>query len=213
MIVSHTHRFVFVAVPKTGSQAVRAALRPLLGPYDWEQCDLFERRRFPVSALAAIGTGHLTCRELAPYLLPEMWRDYRRFAFVRDPFARFASLIRFWFPADGAERATSDACKRILSDPATRRRRLVRPQSDFLCDESGGLLVDQLGTYADLAGSFARILRGIGIEATPTLPMRNVSSRGVAEPEFDNELMAMIADFYHADFRLPGLSTQAAQVA
>lgn len=37
MIVSHRHRFVFFAVPRTGSHAVHAALRPLLGPEDWEQ--------------------------------------------------------------------------------------------------------------------------------------------------------------------------------
>ena len=34
MIISHKHRFIFVAVPKTATHAVRKALRPHLGR-DW----------------------------------------------------------------------------------------------------------------------------------------------------------------------------------
>ena len=37
MIVSHRYKFVFIAVPRTGSHAIRAALQPDLGPDDWQQ--------------------------------------------------------------------------------------------------------------------------------------------------------------------------------
>ena len=37
MVVSHRHRFVFFAVPRTGTHAIRAALQPVLGEEDWQQ--------------------------------------------------------------------------------------------------------------------------------------------------------------------------------
>lgn len=200
MIVSHAHRFIFLAVPKTGSQSIRAALRPVLGPHDWEQCGLFEQRRFPVAGLAALQTGHITACELRPYLLPEMWRHYRRFAFVRDPAARFRSLIRFWYPPDGPA-ATLDRCKRILTDPAFRSRRLVRPQTDYLCDTDGALLVDLIGDFATLETDFSAIVGALGLPPLP-LALRNASATAAHVPAFDDELNAMIADFYRTDFDL-----------
>jgi len=200
VIVSHAHRFVFIAVPKTGSQSIRAALRPVLGPHDWEQCGLFEQRRFPVAGLAALQTGHITASELRPYLLPEMWRDYRRFAFMRDPIARFRSLVRFWHPPDGPA-ATLDGCKRILTHPAYRSRRLVRPQADYLCDADGTLLVDLIGDFAAMETDFRAIVDALDLPPLP-LALRNASAADARIPEFDDELNAMIADFYRADVNL-----------
>lgn len=200
MIVSHAHKFVFVAVPKTGSQAVRAALRPVLGPHDWEQCTLFEKRQFPVPDLAALETGHVTLAELRPYLLPEMWRDYRRFAFIRDPFVRFRSLIRFWYPPEGPA-PTLDDCKRVLTDPEMRIRRLVRPQADYLVDGDGAMLADWIGCHGRIAADFGAIAAALKLPPL-TLPVRNVSARTELPLAFDAELEGMIADFYRADFAL-----------
>ena len=54
MIVSHRHRFIFAAVPKTGTHAVRRALREQMGDEDVEQVGLFVNKRFPWADLAAI---------------------------------------------------------------------------------------------------------------------------------------------------------------
>jgi len=51
LIISHRRRFIFFAVPKTGTHSVRRALRALLGPEDLEQVGLFERKRFPFPEL------------------------------------------------------------------------------------------------------------------------------------------------------------------
>ena len=54
MIVSHAHRYVFVPIPKTGTHAVRQALREHMGPDDIEQVGLFVNRKFPWPELAAL---------------------------------------------------------------------------------------------------------------------------------------------------------------
>ncbi len=47
VIVSHRHRFIFAAVPKTGTHSVRQALREQMGDEDVEQVGLFVNKRFP----------------------------------------------------------------------------------------------------------------------------------------------------------------------
>ncbi|WP_273878138.1 sulfotransferase family 2 domain-containing protein, partial [Serratia liquefaciens] len=79
------------AVPKTGTHAVRQALREHLAEDDLEQVGLFVNRRFPWPRLAAIGHGHLALRQVRPYLGDETFGAYCKFAFVRNPFDRFVS--------------------------------------------------------------------------------------------------------------------------
>ena len=83
MIVSHRHRFIFAAVPKTGTHAVRQALREQMGETDLEQVGLFVHKRFPWADLAAIQHGHLSLRQVRPYLGEEAFGGYFKFAFVR----------------------------------------------------------------------------------------------------------------------------------
>jgi hypothetical protein len=91
MIVSHKHRFIFVAVPKTGTHSVRQALREQLGDEDVEQVGLFVDKRFPWEGLAAIRHGHVSLRQVRPCLGEDAFSGYFKFAFVRNPFDRFVS--------------------------------------------------------------------------------------------------------------------------
>ena len=95
MIISHRHRFVFTAIPKTGTHSVRQALREQLGPDDLEQVRLFVEKRLPWPELARLGHGHISLAELRPVLGEEMFGDYFKFAFVRNPFERFVSYCAF----------------------------------------------------------------------------------------------------------------------
>ena len=70
MIISTLHKFLFVAIPKTGTHSVRQALREHMGPQDLEQVGLFVQKKFPVPELAKLQHGHLTLQQIRPYLQP-----------------------------------------------------------------------------------------------------------------------------------------------
>lgn len=202
MIVSHSRSFIFVAVPKTGTQSVRQALQCGLTTADWEQCSLLSRKAFPVPDLAAIGHGHITCRQLHPFLPEQIWQNYFKFAFVRNPFERLKSVARFW-QRDGTP-ISVEGCKRLLTRTECFRHVLMRPQTEFLCDEEGRVMVDTVGRYDNLEADFTAICERIGMPTT-SLPRLNVSPHS-PRLNFDAELKEMVLDFYRSDFSCFGFS-------
>ena len=88
MIISALHKFIFVAIPKTGTHSVRQALRQHMGPRDMEQVGLFVTRQFPIADLARLQHGHLSLQQVRPYFPLEEFEALFKFAFVRNPFDR-----------------------------------------------------------------------------------------------------------------------------
>lgn len=207
MIISFRHGFAFIAIPKTGTQALRKCLRPVLAPNDWEQCTLLEQRFFPVPALAAIGHGHIEWREAAPFLLGRL-EGMTSFAVVRDPFTRFSSFARFAFRDEGALPPDYlDRLKRILTDPAKREHILLRAQHRFVCDDAGEIRTELL-RYERLPDDLDRLAGQLGLDLQ-ALDKVNVSP-GAGRFAWDAELRGMVRERYAADFTLFGYDPEVA---
>lgn len=200
MIVSHRHRFIFFAVPRTGTHAIRTALGPILGADDWQQQSLTAQVRLPVPALARFNHGHLSLRQVQANLPPTVWRDYFKFGFVRNPYDRFVSACAMLNKRNPGYRGRETALmKRALTIPRFRQRVLVRPQIEMLLDESGNLGMDYVGRYETLQQCFATICRQIGI-AEVDLEQSNASEHAAYESYYDDELLATVTAFYRPDF-------------
>ena len=200
MIVSHRHRFIFFAVPRTGTHAIRTALRGCLGPDDWQQQSLTERVRLPVPALARIGHGHVTLRQLRACLPEAICRDYFKFACVRDPYERFVSACAMLNRRNpGYAGNETPFMKRALGVRRFRERALVRPQTDMLVDERGALGMDFVGRYETLQQSFDEVCRHLGITAPPLSPS-NATEHGAWEDYYDDDLLRVVTEFYARDF-------------
>ena len=200
LIVSHRHRFVFLAVPRTATHAVRAALTPLLGEEDWQQAALFGRSHSPVPALARIGHGHISARQAQANLAPSVWRSYFKFAVVRDPYDRYVSvcaMLNKRAPAYPGNETTF--MKRALATPRFRARVLVRPQVRLLEDDAGRLAVDFVGRYEALQASFDEVCRRIGVHA-PALARVNTTAHRPYPAYYDDELLRAATGFYRDDF-------------
>ncbi len=200
MIVSHRHRFVFLAVPRTGTHSVRQALRPLLGDDDWEQQMLNGRRALPVSAIARLGHGHVSARMAAAHLPAAVWSSYFKFAFVRNPFDRLVSACCFLNRGNrefaGHE---TEFMRRALANPRFRGRVLVTPQTHLLCDVGGHPALDYVGRYEHFERDFAAVCAELGIRSAP-LPVSNRSVHRHYPDYYDAALEATVAELYRTDF-------------
>ncbi|MGE0494603.1 MAG: sulfotransferase family 2 domain-containing protein [Vulcanimicrobiota bacterium] len=201
MIVSFRHQFIFLAVPRTASHAIRQSLRPHLAATDWEQSLLFGPRCAPVQALAALRHGHVSATQLRPFLPP--WDEYLKFAVVRNPYSRFLSAAAFLYRDTPLPEDPRSVLKRLVSSQDKWARLLLRPMVDTLLIEDE-LAVDVVCRFEhleqDLAGLFGRLQLPFD-----GLPRANASA-GLGFEAYDAELEQMVGEFYARDFSRFGYS-------
>jgi hypothetical protein len=203
MIISALHRFIFVAIPKTGTHSIRRALRDHLGPEDWEQVGLFVERKFPIPELARLGHGHLTLDQVRPYLSLATWESSFKFAFVRNPFDRFVSYCAFITREDGEfQREPRKVMLELLAEPPLDHI-LFQPQNNFVTDPNGELLSDYVGRVEEMQQSYDHICEHLGIPSTQ-LDRVNSSSRDDYRGYYDDELIEGVAKLYARDLELFG---------
>jgi len=205
MIVSHRHRFIFAAVPKTGTHSIRQALREQLDDGDVEQVGLFVNKRFPWDDLAAIQHGHLSLQQIRPYIGEAAFGGYFKFAFVRNPFDRFVSYCAFMLRGgDVFKRQPREVMRRFLFEAPPDQHILFQPQSSLLVGEDGvTLLTDMVGRVEDMQGSYDAICARIGISSRP-LERVNGSTHGDYRLYYDPALIDGVAARYAQDLDLFG---------
>jgi hypothetical protein len=204
MIISHQHRFIFAAIPKTGTHAVRQALREHMSPEDLEQVGLFVQKRFPFAELAQIAHGHLTLQQVRPFIGEETFSGYFKFAFVRNPFDRFVSYCAFMARKNGAfGRDPQGVMRHLLFKVRPMHHVLFQPQHGFITGATGELLTDQVGRVEDMQTSYDAICARIGIPSR-ALTQVNSSRRGSYRDYYDQPLIDGVHELYRRDFELFG---------
>lgn len=202
MILSHRHRFIFFAIPKTGTHAIRFALRQHLGETDEEQVQLFVQKAMPYPDIARIRHGHIRWGEIRAAVSPETWAGYFKFAVVRNPWERFVSYCAFMtretarFAAD--PRGTMAA---VLDSPEHHQRIIFRPQHEFICDGDGQIMVDFVGRHEAMQGSYDTVCARLGLPAA-TLERVNESKHGPWRDYYDDALKARVARVYARDIEI-----------
>jgi hypothetical protein len=203
MIISAQHRFIFVAIPKTGTHAVRQALREHMGPQDMEQVGLFVNRKMPIPELAKIGHGHLSLQQVRPYFRPDDFDGFFKFAFVRNPFDRFISYCAFMTREHGQFEKNPQGVMRHFIDNPQWQHILFQPQHSFVTDSGGQLLTDYLGRVEAMQQSYDVAAERIGIPSRP-LERVNASKRRDYRDYYDQPLIDGVAKLYARDLELFG---------
>jgi len=204
VIISNTHRFIFFAVPKTGTHSIRHALRPHLTEGDHEQVGLFVQKRFPFPELSSIGHGHLGVTQIVPVLGKQVFDAMFKFAFVRNPYDRFISYCAFMSRQTGQFEAAPQAFMRlIIRDQPPLQHILFRPQHEMLCDADGTLAMDFVGRVESMQSDYDAICARIGIPGA-RLGQVNASRHRPYAEYYNDELRQLVGDMYARDIELFG---------
>ena len=204
MIISTKHKFIFAAVPKTGTHSVRRALREHMGPEDIEQVRLFEEKKFPWPELARLEHGHITLAQVRPFVGEESFQSAFKFAFVRNPFDRFVSYCAFMTREIGAfDRDPKGVMRHMLFRAPPMQHILFQPQFWFVADQNGELLSDAIGRVEEMQQSYDAICERIGVPSKQ-LEKANSSRHGDYRQYYDQQLIDGVARLYGKDLSLFG---------
>ena len=188
MIVSHRWRFIFIKTRKTGGTSLEIALSTLCGPDDIitpitaadevlraavgglppQHCEIPAARRTLLQRLKQWVRGapprffnHMPAHAVRKALDPGIWNDYYKFAFERNPYDKIVSAYFWHFP---------DEPRPTLAEfIASRRARRYRNAPLYQTGD-GGLEVDRVAKYEDLAGEVEAIRQRLGMPPLPELP-------------------------------------------
>lgn len=76
-----------------------------------------------------------------------------------------------------------------------------RPQSNFLCDKSGTVMVDFVGRFENIDKDWEHVLEKIGVKHV-NLPRRNATKHRPWQRCFNNEMIEKMHEVYELDFKL-----------
>jgi len=209
MIISNKHKFIFVAIPKTATHAIRFALRKHLDEKtDWEQVGLFVKKTLPVESLAKLGNGHIKCTEIQPFLGTKIWNNYFKFTIVRNPYDRFISYCFFMNQNDITfKKHALERMKIIIKNKKVHQNLWFIPQHQFITDNNGELMVDFVGKYESLVNAYQQVCTKIGIPSGRLFKVNSSIHNDYTE-YYDDELSQAVFEFYHQDFELFGYKNE-----
>jgi chondroitin 4-sulfotransferase 11 len=147
MVVSHGTRSVFIHIQKTAGSSIEDALRSADPAIEDSLRD---------------GRRHHFARDLRQAIPVEVWREYFKFAFVRNPWDRLVSWYAMCMRNPGSNRFSAyvNAVAPTFDDFLTRAttgmgERTTWNQLDYVSDADGRVIVDFIGRYERLDEDFA----------------------------------------------------------
>jgi len=207
--ISHIRRFVFLAVPRTGSTTVRE----LLNPYS-------EIRSIHISEISDDFPfyHHISAQELKT-LFEERdwpWDDYEKFCFVRNPYDRVVSLYHHHLKMrrrNARMRRQSDVNVRIppfneyvmRMDPT---QRLPTSLRQFVCDKVGNLLVDSILKFENMREELSHLSSRLDLQLpVDGIPLLNASEeRQDYRKYYDEQSKERVQALYDYEFSMFGYS-------
>lgn len=195
-MISHKHRCIFVHIPKTAGQSVESVFLKDLG-LTWKTRDPLLLRKNINPEISHQALAHLYAHEYCQYhfISRELFDEYFKFSFVRNPWARTYSFYKFLnaypYYLSFEDFVLEELPKMMESDP------FVRPQYEYLY-HNGNCQVDFIGRFENLKEDFSRIAKKLGLSTTK-LPHRNKSKNRT----FKN----ILYEFWSFVKRSPGMLT------
>ncbi|MCB0501139.1 MAG: sulfotransferase family 2 domain-containing protein [Bacteroidetes bacterium] len=182
-LISHKHKFVFLANPKCASTSIHEFLRP------------YSDKAFTISVYQKPLGTHAYAKEVKRYLEKRnyKWEDYFVFTTLRNPLNRIKSCYYyerdFWQnkdPIDLFIRTPKDFKKYVLGNWYNRRFIDI---NRFTSDNNGINIVNKIIKVEDIDVEMPIILKQIGIPVNwKDLEKKNISKK-TNKVAFDDEMI------------------------
>lgn len=202
MLISHSHKFITIDIPKTGSRSLRESLYPL-GLIDivgkpFVEADFYQH-----------DTAIRAKKQFAKHNFN--WNDYFKFTIVRNPWARYFSFFKYFknyadkflrrdesIKWKQPELNQGKACVELFKgkDDQTVLKNIILnndSQDSYYCDRNGEIIVDHIASFENLENEFIFLCNQVGINA-PHLKHGNKSPQSESMHDiYNQQLIDLVA--------------------
>ena len=178
MFINHTHKFIFIHIPKNAGTSIRNS---------------FDRKGYDKRVVSK-RYPHDSCSIIKSYCGDDVWNTFFKFAIVRNPYDRMVSYYHFHnspqykYPATAQKMSFEEWLNCGLDS------NLKKTQSDYLNED-----IDLIGRYESLQDSFDIFCDKINIP-TYQLPLWNLSRHEVWQNYYDDETLELVYNIFQEDF-------------
>lgn len=208
MIISPYYRFIFIAVPKTGTTSIEQTLNILLREKSPNKLysNITTSRGYlslyrnvsklplPSPSFLPVAYKHEALRSLKA-IKPTLVHNFNTFAFVRNPWARLVSQYKQFqrphFLHVEKRRKLHEASLDSFESFVYQYREDPRPMWKLLTDDSGRLAVDHIGRFEHLGSDFSHICRQLKI---PPLVLDHLNPAQGTSKKYQNYYTPQLLD-------------------
>ena len=211
MLLSHEHKFLYIAIHKTASTSVRRRLQK----YSDVKVVTDSNSPYFFHATASSLVDEFAINKWS-------WSSYFKFAFVRNPWERLVSayfyrqkMVKKWkqtppkndFYRDvnesfshelGTTKNFKDWLQKYLING---KREIAMHQYKYIVDENQKLLIDFVGKLENINKDFNKIINKIGLDVKP-LDNQNRSCHTDYTSYYDEYTQKLVEDYYSVDINL-----------
>ena len=218
MLISHTHRFIYIHVLKTAGTSVSACFAPYSRFVDRLVYGYYPTVKFfnafnivfnrkGIEWLTGF-TKHAKAVDVRSKVPAALFEEYFKFGFVRNPWDWMVSLY-FYLQGNKRLAAHKRVSKMTFSEfIKTRCRNNSLQQIDFISDPERRMLVDFVGRFECLEEDIRYICSRLDITA-PQLPQKNISYRRPQKDYrayYDPETAGLVKQSFAEDIKIFGYS-------
>lgn len=223
MLISYSHKFIFIHNYKVAGSSVKKALEgySLNTPSKFHVINkLTESNKttawlnFKISNKLDFVPSyrfHASAEELKKQLPEKIWKNYFKFAFVRNPWDLHVSLYHYMLKNKNHsdhekvkqyktfENFVENRVKKVKEQPYG-----LHKQVNMICDNEGKVLVDYIGKMENLNEDFEKIIKIIGIHSIKCVPKINTSKHKHYKEYYTDHSKKLIADTFKEDIETFG---------
>lgn len=204
MLISHSHKFIFIHIYKTAGSSVRRSL------------SLYEHKSKMRGVLQRVGIVnakeesqykgihvHSSAREIKENLPKMIYDTYFKFAFVRNPWDWQVSLYHYMLQTK--VHFQHDLAKSLIDFEHYLEWRINEDknfQKDFVTDLNGNLIVDFIGRFENIAKDFEYVSKKLDLRCA--LPHVNKSYHRDYRTYYNERTQQLIYDHFREDIELFG---------
>ncbi len=206
MLISDSHKFIFVHVYKTAGTSIRQALSAYAQPLKRPLC-LRVLRRLGAQQLAQKNPlmaihHHSSARQIQAAFTPGEFEQFYKFAFVRNPWDWQVSLYHHMLKEESHHQYELAKSFESFDQYIHWRVNNKRLQKDFVADEGGNLIVDFVGHLETLEPDFTLVCDRLGLNCQ--LSHLNRSAHKDYRSYYTPETAALVAEAFKADIEFFG---------